>query len=190
MGESQHLNTHSFFKDFISSHFMFSVLNHVQNQFLTGNTKTGVETVALYNKLMRYSIAVSDKEIVALNKEIEFVKLYLRAEDIRFDKNYDIEWTIDLGCPDIPSFVFQGIAELAIKAMQANDKEKLKININQTSITIDCGAQRQQLPERYLKQWDKLTERVALFNHQNRFSSDLNWSEIGEIRWDFKAIPI
>lgn len=185
MSEPINLNTQVFFKDFISSHFMFSVLNHVQNQFLTGNPKTGVETVSLYNKLMRYSISVSDKNLVNLEKEIEFVKLYLKAEDIRFDKTHAFEWTIENADGDIPSFVFQGIAELAVKAMQTDEKETLSININQNSIAINCHADKNLLPERYLKKWDQLTQRVNLFNQENRFKSELTWSPNGALNWNF-----
>jgi LytS/YehU family sensor histidine kinase len=164
---------------------MFSVLNHVQNQFLTGNTKTGVETVALYNKLMRYSIAVSDKNLVQLEKEIEFVKLYLKAEDIRFDKTHDFDWTINNTDGNIPSFVFQGITELAVKAMQAEEKERLTIIINQNSIAINCDADKNKLPERYLKKWDKLAERVNLYNQANHFKSELTWAPNGTLSWNF-----
>jgi hypothetical protein len=185
MGEQINLNTQDFFKDFISSHFMFSVLNHVQNQFLTGNPKTGVETVGLYNKLMRYSIAVSSKNLTSLDKEIEFVKLYLKAEDIRFDKKHAFELTINNTDGAIPSFVFQGITELAFKAMQAAEKENLAININQNSIDINCHADKLLLPERYLIKWDKLNERVNLFNQENSFKSELSWNTNGAINWKF-----
>lgn len=185
MGVPINLNTQDFFKDFISSHFMFSVLNHVQNQFLTGNPKTGVETVALYNKLMRYSISVSDKNLVGIEKEIEFVKLYLKAEDIRYDKTHAFEWTVNDTDYDIPSFVFQGITELAVKAMQAAEKESLTIDLNKNSIAINCHADKLLLPERYLTKWDKLNERVDLFNQENSFKSDLNWNPNGAISWNF-----
>ena len=184
MGEPIDLNTHQFFKDFISSHFMFSVLNHVQNQFLTGNTKTGVETVSLYNKLMRYSISVSDKNMVSLDKEIEFVQLYLKAEDIRFDTKHAFEFTLINTAFEIPSFVFQGITELAVKAMQAKEKEHLSIIIESNGIVINGHADKNILPAQYLKKWDNIIERINLFNDENCFKSVLTWHPNGTINWN------
>lgn len=116
----------------ISPHFIFNVLNHEINSSISEHNKTDLMNLT---KLIRKSLELSDKMVISIEEELEFVKNYIELECLSFGDEFNLIWevdsTVNLSEIKIPAMMLQISIENAIKhALRGLEGEKvLKISI-------------------------------------------------------------
>ena len=104
----------------MNPHFMFNLLNAIQSEVNAGNIDVASNNLSSFASLMRDSLENSDREIISLESEIEFLHNYIQLnQKMRF--NSRLEYRIDVHEelePDImgvPSMIIQPYVENAIE---------------------------------------------------------------------------
>jgi ligand-binding sensor domain-containing protein len=150
----------------LNPHFIFNSLNAIQDVVLSRDDKTSRIYLADFARMMRMILENSTQKEISLEKEIEFLKLYLNFEKIRFEQKFEyqliISDKIDLFSLNIPAMLIQPFIENAINHGLLHKKEKgvllvcfaLDENNSQLICTIeDNGIGRKESAK--LNQWKK-----------------------------------
>ena len=103
-------------KNQISPHFFFNTLNNIYSLIQYDSEKAG-ETVHKLSKLMRYLIYDSEKNLISLADEIQFMKNYIELMELRL--NEKVSLTVDLPGEfppiELPPLLFIPVIENAFK---------------------------------------------------------------------------
>lgn len=102
----------------LNPHFIFNALNSIQNYIANNNNKDSLRYLAKFSRLIRIILESSEKEIYTLEEEIDFIRLYLDVEKMRFTDKLEYEIVIDKSIRVdeivVPSFILQPYVENAI----------------------------------------------------------------------------
>lgn len=90
----------SFLKQQINPHFFFNTLNNIYSLSTRKSEKTP-EAIIKLSLLMRYIIYESDKPLVPLQKELEYINNYVELQRLRIKDNVKITYTIKGDSHDI-----------------------------------------------------------------------------------------
>lgn len=118
----------------MNPHFIFNVLNSIQQYILQGNVVEANKYLSKFSKLQREILNNSNQNFIFLEKEIEILDSYLQLEQLRFGKTfvYQIYMTdeIDPAEIKIPPMMMQPFVENAIwhGLMPKQGDKDLKIN--------------------------------------------------------------
>jgi sensor histidine kinase YesM len=99
----------------MNPHFIFNSLNSIQDLILQEDTDSSYDYIVLFSDLVRSTLNYSNQEFIDIDKELNFLEVYLSLEKLRFKE--DFEYTIDYsGDQDIlvPSLVVQPFIENAL----------------------------------------------------------------------------
>jgi LytS/YehU family sensor histidine kinase len=112
----------------INPHFIFNTLNSIQYFIYNNKKEESMEFVSQFAQLMRLNLYNSQRDTIALQDEIEALKLYLELERTRledlFDYSIEIDPAIDSKTQLVPSFLIQPLVENSIKHGVLNRKQK------------------------------------------------------------------
>ncbi len=146
----------------MNPHFIFNSLNAIKLYIIDNDKENAVYYLNKFSKLIRKILSITREKEISLAEEIETVKLYLDIENIRFQNEIDISFTIDkklsIDTIKIPSLILQPFIENAIwhglslkkgakKISLAFIKEKdthFKISIEDNGIGREKSAEIQQ----------------------------------------------
>ena len=103
----------------IDPHFTLNILNAIGSMYATESDREKADYIfGKYAKLIRQTVISSDKIIVPLSEEVEFVRNYLELERFRRENSFgfsvDVEKDVDLGIR-IPRMLIHTFAENAVK---------------------------------------------------------------------------
>lgn len=118
----------------MNPHFIFNVLNSIQQYILQGNVVEANKYLSKFSKLQREILNNSNQNFILLEKEIEILDSYLQLEQLRFGKTfiYHINLTdeIDPAEIKIPPMMMQPFVENAIwhGLMPKQGDKTVKIN--------------------------------------------------------------
>ena len=124
----------------LNPHFMFNSLNAIQELILKEENEKSQSYLARFAKLLRMLLENADKPFIPLQREIDFLQLYLSLENLRIP---DLKFSIDVGKvvdteqTMIPNMILQPYIENAIwhgLSHKENDR-RLQIRINQSNGT-------------------------------------------------------
>jgi len=103
-------------KSQINPHFLFNSLNSIASLTLSNPGKAHEMVIAL-SDFMRYSLRKQHNEMVALEEEINHIRLYLQIEKIRFGDKMAYSFQVAPECLDcrIPTLLLQPLFENAVK---------------------------------------------------------------------------
>jgi len=103
-------------KSQINPHFLFNSLNSIASLTLTNPEKAHEMVIAL-SDFMRYSLRKQHNEMVALEDEINHIRLYLQIEKIRFGAKMAYNFEVGQDCLNcqIPTLLLQPLFENAVK---------------------------------------------------------------------------
>ncbi len=103
----------------MNPHFIFNVLNSIQEIILLNDKKQANTYLGKFADLMRLILEQSNKESISLEDELRSLKLYLELETLRFEENFkyeiivaDMLYTYNIR---IPAMLIQPYVENAIK---------------------------------------------------------------------------
>ncbi|MGB9746173.1 MAG: sensor histidine kinase [Bacteroidales bacterium] len=100
----------------IKPHFLFNSLNSISSLTLT-QPDAAREMIIKLSDFLRYSLGESERALVPLKAEIDFIRLYLDIEKVRFGDKLVAEWDIPEKCLEskLPNMILQPVYENAIK---------------------------------------------------------------------------
>jgi tetratricopeptide (TPR) repeat protein len=101
----------------LNPHFMFNSLNSIQELILMEENEMSHSYLARFSKLLRLLLENAEKTFVPLQKELEFLQLYLGLESLRVpDLKYSISVSpeVDPTTIQIPNMILQPYIENAI----------------------------------------------------------------------------
>lgn len=141
----------------INPHFIFNVLNSIQNSVLTLKKEKSIELISKFSKLMRQILQNSDKEKVSIHEEISLLTNYMDLEKMRTKKKFDyevlIDESIDIYNEEIPSMILQLFVENAIwhgilpkeergliKVKVEKEKDRIKVIIDDDGVGRKMSA--------------------------------------------------
>lgn len=79
----------------MNPHFVFNAMSAIQDYWIQEDAKTALIYHAQFAKLMRLIFEYSNKLSIRIEKELEFLELYVSLEKMRFDKNITINFDIE-----------------------------------------------------------------------------------------------
>lgn len=120
----------------MNPHFIFNVLNSIQEIILLNDKRQANSYLGKFADLMRLTLDQSSKIAISLDDEIRSLKLYLELEALRFEENF----TYDIAVADmlytynilIPALLIQPYVENAIKhgLMHLQGEKKLTLSFS------------------------------------------------------------
>ena len=114
----------------MNPHFIFNALNSIQDLVIQQKSENAFTYISKFALLVRKILNHSDQDFIAVEEELELLKVYLELEDLRFKT--DFVFSIENDCdPDIeiPPMLIQPFVENAIKHGLLHKKGEKKITI-------------------------------------------------------------
>lgn len=104
----------------MNPHFMFNALNSIQHYITSNDVTFAAKYLSKFATLMRRSLDYSEKEIISLEEEIEFLKNYLEINaKLRFEDRLDytvwVDDEIEEDIIGVPTMIIQPYVENAIE---------------------------------------------------------------------------
>jgi Histidine kinase/Y_Y_Y domain/Two component regulator propeller len=129
----------------MNPHFIFNSLNSIQQFIFTNKKEEANEYLSEFAKLMRMMLDHSKENFISVTEEVEFIKLYLKLEQLRLSQKFSYEIIFNdeqkINACYIPSMVLQPFVENAIVhglAPKKNEQGKLEINFNLIAQDLLC----------------------------------------------------
>ena len=79
----------SFLKSQVNPHFLFNTLNSIYSLSISNNKKTS-DAVMKLSRIMRYTLEESQKDVVTVGQEIDFINSYIELQKLRLTDNVNI----------------------------------------------------------------------------------------------------
>jgi len=167
----------------MNPHFIFNCLSSINRFILKNETKTASNYLTRFSRLIRMVLINSQKPLIALEDELQMLRLYLDMERLRFKDSFDYGITF-LNTMEgdnifIPPLLLQPFCENAIwhGLMHKGDQGRLDIELSMEDTVLNCtitdnGIGREKAEEMNSKTAEKeksmglkiTTERLALLN--------------------------
>jgi len=160
-------------KNQLDPHFLFNSLN-VLTALIDENSEQAQKFTTSMSKIYRYVLEQKDKEMVKVEDEIEFAKIYCNLLKTRFEDS--VNFTFDINPGDLQKFVvplsLQLLLENCIKHNFATSSKPLNIRIFTEGkfLSIENNLQvREQLKESAGIGLANIVQRYALLTKDNVF---------------------
>ncbi len=82
-------------KSQVNPHFFFNTLNNLYG-LVAKDSKQARELILKLSDMMRYSIYEGEKEEVSLEEEVEYLKNYIELHRMRYHKDIEVEFDVDI----------------------------------------------------------------------------------------------
>jgi len=167
----------------MNPHFIFNCLSSINRFILKNESKTASNYLTRFSRLIRMVLMNSQKPLIALEEELQMLRLYLDMERLRFKDSFDYSITflntIESDNIFIPPLLLQPFCENAIwhGLMQKEDQGRLDIELSMQNNILNCtitdnGIGRERAEEMKSKSAEKeksmglkiTAERLALLN--------------------------
>lgn len=123
----------------LQPHFLFNSLNAVMALVRDRDTERALGALALLGDVLRATVNAGDANEATLAAELDFVRQYLRIEQIRFGDRLAVTFETD-GAPSdamVPVFILQPFVENALKHGVLRGRERNAIAIG---AHVDAGS--------------------------------------------------
>jgi signal transduction histidine kinase len=98
----------------INPHFLFNALNTV-SALIDENPGEAQRLTLKLSNIFRQTLQASEREIISLQEELNFIRDYLEIEKARFGERLQVEQQVTVQKAEIPCFTLQPLVENAIK---------------------------------------------------------------------------
>jgi two-component system, LytTR family, sensor kinase len=101
----------------LQPHFLFNAFNAIATLVRQKRNETAVETISQLSMLLRLAMQDADREEIALEKELEFIRHYLAVEQVRFGEKLEVNYavTTEALAALVPPLILQPIVGNSIK---------------------------------------------------------------------------
>lgn len=115
----------------LQPHFLFNTLNSINALAVKGNMDKVRDTIEELGRMLRLSLRTAHEQLVTVEKEIEFVRIYLSIEEMRFQDRLKVHFSVSPNCYDalIPNLIIQPLVENAIIHGFADKTENGELSI-------------------------------------------------------------
>jgi hypothetical protein len=186
----------------MNPHFIFNSLNSIQHLVLKEDTDNSYDYLVLFAKLVRSTLNYSDLNFININDELEFLKVYIELEKLRFKE--DFTCTLNYEGDDeikVPPLIIQPFIENALVhgLLHKEGERKLDINLSLQEGYLECiiednGIGREKAKEINERRGAKhqsfamtaMEQRIALMNQH--LNTQLGKFELIDLYEDGKAI--
>ena len=138
-------------KNQLDPHFLFNSLN-VLSSLIEENPKKAQEFTVALSKIYRYVLDQKDKNLISVEEELNFAKLYVSLLKMRFEDAIIINFQTDIDINDfrIVPLSLQLLLENAIKHNIISDQKPLQIDIFKEGnyLTVQNSYQKKQTFEK------------------------------------------
>ena len=142
----------------MNPHFIFNILNAIQYHVLENDKDLALEGISGFSKLVRTSLNQSEKDLIFLDEEVDFLTNYLQLEQTRLGEKLTFKINIsDELLNDeimIPPMIIQPFVENAIvhgvANLENNGKITLSFSLNDKNLIVkisDNGIGRKKAEE-------------------------------------------
>ncbi|MBT6685406.1 MAG: histidine kinase [Bacteroidetes bacterium] len=164
----------------LDPHFTLNLMDSIGNLYYENDRKTGNYIFGKFARLLRQTITNSDRLIIPLSEEIQFVEDYLSLEQFKYGGKFDFEIItngISLSRFFIPGMFVHTFVENAIKHGIRHSPQKgfIKINVSNTAkgrieiSIVDNGIGREAAKKKNQLSTGKGLEMIdALKKHYNK----------------------
>jgi two-component system LytT family sensor kinase len=113
-------------------HFLFNTLNSVVGLVRDNRNQAAVSMLVGLSDLLRHTLEHSSRQEVELREEINFIKLYLSIQEMRFSDRLRLEFNIDPATAKamVPNLILQPLTENALRHGIARSAESGVIGIS------------------------------------------------------------
>jgi sensor histidine kinase YesM len=117
-------------KNQVSPHFLFNTLNSLKT-LIKESPLAAQDYLDHLSSVLRYSLSITEKKLVSLCEELDYVKSYIHLIELRFGSNIVFLFDINESFLHykIPPSALQSLLENAIKHNEISNKNKLNITI-------------------------------------------------------------
>lgn len=115
----------------INPHFLFNTLNTLAGFIVLGRTQQSEKIVLDLARFLRYTLARTPSQFVALADEIDALRMYLDIETARFRDRLRVRYDIAPDCMRalVPSLILLPLAENSVKYGLGNSEQGIEIGI-------------------------------------------------------------
>jgi signal transduction histidine kinase len=98
-------------------HFLFNTLNSIVGLVRDNKNSAAVSMLVGLSDLLRHALEHSARHEVELREELNFIKLYLKLQEMRFSDRLEIEFDIDPATTRalVPNLILQPLTENALR---------------------------------------------------------------------------
>src|ERR1041384_1716032 len=98
-------------------HFLFNTLNNIVGLVRDQKNHAAVNMLVGLSELLRHTLDHSARQEVELREELNFIKLYLSIQEMRFSDRLQIEFNIDPSSAKamVPNLILQPLTESALR---------------------------------------------------------------------------
>ena len=113
-------------------HFLFNTLNGIVSLVRDNKNQAAVGMLVGLSDLLRHTLDHSSKQEVELREEMNFIKLYLSIQQMRFSDRLRIQYDIHPGTTRalVPNLILQPLAENALRHGIARSADSGVVGIN------------------------------------------------------------
>jgi LytS/YehU family sensor histidine kinase len=113
-------------------HFLFNTLNNIVGLVRDNKNQTAVNMLVGLSDLLRHTLEHSSKQEIQLRQEINFIKLYLSIQQMRFSDRLRIQYDIHPGTTQalVPNLILQPLTENALRHGIASSRESGVVGIS------------------------------------------------------------
>jgi ligand-binding sensor domain-containing protein len=99
----------------MNPHFIFNSLNSIQDLILKEETEASYDYIVMFAELVRNTLSYSSQDFISIEKELDFLKVYLQLEKLRFGDafTYSIHYDGKENL-EVPSLLVQPFIENAL----------------------------------------------------------------------------
>ena len=126
----------------MNPHFIFNALNSIQDLVLQQDTDASYDYIVLFAKLIRNTLIYSNQDFIPIEKELDFLKVYLKLEKLRFGGVFSYNISVDgKENLEVPSLLVQPFIENALVhgLMHKAGKKELNIVFSFSNNTLQCS---------------------------------------------------
>jgi len=138
-------------KNQLDPHFLFNSLN-VLTSLIEENPRAATKFTTALSKVYRYVLEQKNKELVTVQEELKFAKLYMSLLKMRFEDSIVFKAPESLSNPEakVVPLSLQLLLENAVKHNQVSEQNKLYITITEVNNTLEVKNNKQ--PKKVLKE--------------------------------------
>ena len=115
-------------------HFLFNTLNSIAGLVRDNKNQAAVSMLVGLSDLLRHTLEHSSRQEIELREELNFIKLYLSIQQMRFSDRLRTEFDIDPATATalVPNLILQPLTENALRHGIANSAETGVVGISST----------------------------------------------------------